>query len=87
MAARVRIKTFGLQNGTDRTLFVSWTWSKKYTDHYTVRWYYETGNGVWFVGQDNDEKYKQSTYNAPSNAKSVKVQILPVSKTKNTIKI
>lgn len=82
MAARVRIKTFGLQNGTDRTLFVSWTWSKKYTDHYTVRWYYETGNGVWFVGQDNDEKYKQSTYNAPSNAKSVKVQILPVSKTK-----
>lgn len=52
------------------------------TDHYTVKWYYDTGDGVWFVGSENDVKAgtKQSTYNAPEGALRIKVTVTPVSK-------
>lgn len=50
-------------------------------DHYTVQWYYDSGNGVWFDGGSSDVKLKNATYNAPSNAVKVKVSVKPVSKT------
>lgn len=50
-------------------------------DHYTVTWYYDTGDGVWFSGNSSDVSIKQSTYNAPSNAIQIKVKVLPVAKT------
>ncbi len=71
------------------------TGSEKTLDHYEVKWSYDTGDGVWFVGNtssttstpegDNPpaeevtEKY--STYSAPSNALKIKVSVKPVSKT------
>lgn len=79
---KVTIKHFGLQNGTDRTLYVTWDWSKEHTEHYQVKWYYDTGNSVWFVGSDSTTKERQSTYSGPENAKKVKVQIKPISTTK-----
>lgn len=77
---QVTVTHFGLQEDTDRTVFVAWTWSKSNTENYDVRWYYATGDGLWFVGNEGTEKNKQSIYNAPSNAYKVKVKIKPISK-------
>lgn len=83
--SQVAIKAFGLQSDTDRTVYASWRWDKDHTDHYKCIWYYDTGNGVWFVGSESDEKNKQSIYNAPTNAKRVSFKVKPVS-TKRKVK-
>lgn len=76
------IKVFGLQTGTDRTIYATWTWSKENTENYQTMWYYDSGDGVWFVGSDSTTEYKQSTYSAPANANRVKFKVKPVSKKK-----
>lgn len=76
------IKHFGLQSDSDRTVFATWTWDKDNTENYQVMWYYNTGDKVWFVGSDSTSEYKQSTYSAPANAKSVKFKVKAVSKKK-----
>lgn len=53
----------------------------KTLDHYSVHWYYDSGNGVWFDGGSSDVKLKNATYNPPSNAIRIKVNVKPVSKT------
>lgn len=78
------IKAFGLQANTDRTVFATWTWDKDNTENYKTMWYYATGDGVWFNGSDSTTEYKQSTYNAPSNATKVKFKVKAVSK-KHTV--
>lgn len=78
--SKVTINAFGLQSNTDRTVFATWTWTKSNTDCYSCKWYYDTGDKVWFVGAESDEKNKHSIYNAPSNAKRVKFKVKPVSK-------
>ena len=75
------IEHFGLQSNTDRTIFATWKWSKSNTDYYNVIWYYHTGDGVWFKGNESNEEIRQSTYSAPSNATKVKFIVKPVSKT------
>ena len=74
---------FGLQAGTDRTVYAEWTWEKAgdNTDYYKVKWWYDTGNGVWFVGSESDTTERHTTYSAPSNATRVSFQVKPVSKT------
>ena len=79
---KATVDKFGLQSNTDRTVFATWTWSQSNTASYQVRWYYATGDGIWFVGTDSNETVKQSLYNAPSNATKVKFQVKPISKTK-----
>lgn len=76
----VTIKQFGLQSGTDRTVFVAWAWDKKNTENYQVMWYYDTGDGIWFVGEDTTTTYKYHVYTGPSNAVKVSVKIKPISK-------
>jgi hypothetical protein len=81
--SKVTYFSVDLQNGTDRTLFATWTWTATaQTDHFEVEWKYDTGNGVWFDGATNnaDAAIRIDTYNAPSNAKRVRARILPVSK-------
>ena len=80
--SQVNITAFGLQADTDRTVFATWTWDRDNTEKYEVFWYYDTGNGVWFVGNDSDTENKQSVYNAPENANRVKFKVKPVSKTR-----
>ena len=76
------VKYFGLQSGTEDTLFAAWTWDKhSKTEEYKVMWTYYTGDGVGFVGSDSSSKYAQSTYTIPSNAKKVTLQVKPISKT------
>lgn len=78
---RAIIKVFGLQSNTDRTVYATWTWTKTNTKNYKVKWYYATGDGIWFVGDESEVTSKQSTYNAPSNATGVKFIVKPISKT------
>lgn len=80
-ASKAEIKAFGLQSNTDRTVYASWAWSKSNTKEYRVIWYYDTGDGLWFVGTDSTVTVKQSIYNAPANAKRVQFKVLPVSDT------
>lgn len=80
--SRPTINVFGLQSNTDRTMYATWTWSKSNTDHYETYWYYDTGDGVWFIGSNSDVKDNQCTYTAPSNAKRVKFKVKAVSKTR-----
>lgn len=75
------IEKFGLQTGTERTIFATWKWSKSHTKEYKCIWYYATGDGVWFVGADTTETVKQSTYTAPENATKVKFKVKAIAKT------
>lgn len=79
-----KVNLFGLQSNTDRTMYATWTWDKTNTENYQVKWYYDTGDGVWFVGNDSKVTEKQSTYTAPANAKKVKFTVKPISKNKST---
>lgn len=72
-----KIDKLGIQNDS-KTMFCTWKWGKKHTKEYKVIWYYSTGDGVEFVGSDSTEKYKQSTYSIPDNAKTVSVKVKAV---------
>lgn len=79
---RVKITNFGLQSNSDRTVFVTWSWTKSNTDHYEVKWKYGTGDGVAFEGANESVTVKQSVYSsAPENATHVAVYVRPISKT------
>lgn len=73
-----KIDKLGIQNDS-KTMFCTWKWGKKHTKEYKVIWYYSTGDGVEFVGSESTEKYKQSTYSIPDNAKVVSVKVKAVS--------
>lgn len=64
-----------LSGGTQQTSVVD----VKTLDHYATEWDYDTGDGIWFVGQKGNTTDKCITYNAPSNALVVRCWILPVS--------
>lgn len=74
------ITKLDIQDKTDRTVFATWAYDKKYIDHYEVKWTYSTGDGVAFIGDESDTEHKQSIYNAPSNARLVKFKVKPVAK-------
>lgn len=53
----------------------------KYLDHYSVRWYYDTGDDIWFLSSKNtDVETKYDTFSPPSNALRIKCSVKPVSK-------
>lgn len=81
VAGQATIKVFGLQSNTDRTMYATWTWDKDNTKDYEVKWYYDTGDNVWFIGNSSNTEDRQSLYTAPSNAKLVKFKVKPVSET------
>lgn len=86
-SSKANVITFGLQSNTDRTIYARWTWDKTNTLYYQVKWYYDTGNGVWFESRNTDITVtsKQATYTAPKNAKAIKFTVRPVSK-KRTVR-
>lgn len=79
---RAQIKVFGLQSNTDRTVYATWAWDKSNTKEYKVKWFYTTGDGIRFVGNDSTTTDKQSIYTAPANAIKVVFRVKPVSKTR-----
>lgn len=84
--SRATVSVFGLQSNTDRTMYATWTWSKDNTENYQVIWYYDTGDSVWFIGNDSTVKDKQSIYTAPQNAERVKFKVKPISETRTVNK-
>lgn len=81
MANSATITKFGLQTGSDRTLYATWSWNKANTENYEVRWTYSTGDGVDFVGSSSTTTEKQSTYSIPDNAVAVMFCVKPISET------
>lgn len=87
-ASNVRM---GVLANDDNTLYATWDWNNTNTESYKVLWSYDTGNGVWFgspttisIDEDAPEYSKQHTFSIPSNAKTVRFQVLPISKKKST---
>lgn len=74
------VTNFGHQSNSDGTLFATWSWSRSHTQNYEVEWCYDTGDGVWFVGNKSTTEDKQSTYSIPTNAKKVRFRVKPISK-------
>lgn len=79
---RPTITNFGLQKGTDRTLYATWSWSVSNTKEYKCTWYYDTGNGVWFIGSEGTVTSRQSIYTPPDNATRSKLRVQPISETR-----
>ena len=52
VASKAVVNVFGLQSNTDRTIYATWTWSKSNTENYEAIWYYDTGDSVWFIGNE-----------------------------------
>lgn len=76
------ILTFGLQAGTDRTIYATWEWDKENTLKYTVRWWYYTGEGTMYLGEETTVEQKVTSYNAPSNATQVVFFVKPEAKSR-----
>lgn len=84
-----KITSFGLQSGTERTLFAIWQWSKANTDHCKYEWDYQTKDGNWFTGSHSTVSYGQAmhagyfdtTYSIPENATRIRFRVRPESKT------
>lgn len=76
-----KITNFGIQSGTDKTVFATWAWDKKNTKEYEVKWLYATGDGVGFVGKNETVTIKQSIFSAPENATRAMFSVKPISKT------
>ena len=76
------IQFFGLQAGTDRTLFAVWQWDKANTENYKIRWWYNTKNeGVAFLASETTVTINQATYTYPENAINGWFHVIPISKT------
>lgn len=82
LSSRAIVTVFGVQTNTDRTMYACWKWDQDNTDNYQVKWFYDTGDDVWFVGSDSNVKERQSVYSAPTNARKVKFQVKPIAKTR-----
>lgn len=84
------IDHFGEMSENEGTLFAIWSWSKSNTESYKVLWTYDTGNGVWLVGNSSSNSVdkdvpsasRQSTFSIPKGARKVKFKVKPVSKKK-----
>ena len=85
-AVKVKLNALKIQDGTERTVYATWTIASKYkanTSKYRCVWYYKTDKDtVWFVGNDSEVDVRQSTYSAPENAAQVKCSVKPIAKTK-----
>lgn len=87
MATYCKNLTIGVQAGSTRTLYASWTLSpasaSKRLDHYDVKWDWADINGVWFNGSDSQFKASQihPTFTAPENAFNVRCTVTPRSTT------
>lgn len=83
--ATATINNFGLQSESDRSMYATWTWDKKNTKEYKIAWDYYV-DGIWFKGEHSTTTDKESIYNAPSNALTVRFRVIPIAKTRKVRK-
>lgn len=87
----ITITQFGLLSTDSSKLYATWNWSRANTASYKAVWYYDTGDGVWFVGSDSNITYdkedpdscRQSIYSIPAEAKRIKFRVKPIAETKD----
>lgn len=87
------VDSFGLLSNVENTLLATWSWSKQSnTESYKVLWTYDTGDGVWLVGNNSTNSVdkdapnlsRQSTYSIPTGARKVQFKVKPISEKKTT---
>lgn len=54
---------------------------KNTLDNFTINWYYDTGDNIWFSGSSSTSSEKLATYGPPSNAIRIKISVKPNAKT------
>lgn len=75
----VTFQWWALDAGTQRSMFVTWSYDRPNTKNYRVRWWYDTGAGGWRLGSSGTTEEKQSSYTADDAAKRVRVDVTPMS--------
>lgn len=75
------IQYFGLQSGTDRTVYATWTWDRGNTKEYKTRWWYCVDENVPILGSESTTEWTHSVYTAPANAKRTWFHVKPISET------
>lgn len=75
------------EQGGEASYVARWKWSKEYTDHYEVSWFYRTGtkdasgkNELKYSGTTESTKNLYSTYSPPANATVVLCAVLPIAR-------
>jgi hypothetical protein len=68
-------------SGSSSSSSTTTTESSSNLDYYEVKWYYDSGDSIWFQGSSSQDNYQTSTYSPPDNAVAIKVYVRPVSKT------
>ena len=87
MATYCKNLTIGVQAGSTRTLYASWTLfpasAASHLDHYDVKWDWADSNGVWFNGNDSEFKPREihPTFSPPDNAYNIRCRVIPRSTT------
>ena len=80
-----KITDWGVLSTNDHTLLAYWSWDKDHTDHYDLRWEYDTGDDHWWRAYDGSDYTKTSNkyyhYTAPTGATKVRFCMRAVAKT------
>ena len=80
-----KIIDWGVLSTNDHTLLACWSWDKDHTDHYDLRWEYDTGDDHWWRAYDGTDYTKTSNkyyhYTAPTGAVKVRFCMRAVAKT------
>ena len=89
--ATISSASVGQQEGSESTVYATWTWSKSgangHTDHYEYEWEYRTADGsaghpiIWYQDSNGSSDTNNCTYSFPNNALAARVRIKPVSET------
>ena len=86
MAFRVKNLKIQRQQGTEDTFYATWDFSDVHLKGYELRWAYSTGDNVWFLGSNSeidDLNSIQATYTPPENAITIRLDVQPVSTTRD----
>ena len=86
MAFRVKNLKIQRQEGTEDTFYATWEFSDVHLKGYKLRWAYSTGDNVWFLGSNSeidDLNSIQATYTPPENAITIRLDVQPVSTTRD----
>ena len=80
-----KIIDWGVLSTNDHTLLACWSWDKDHTDHYDLRWEYDTGDDHWWRAYDGTDYTKTSNkyyhYTAPTGAVKIRFCMRAVAKT------
>ena len=79
-----KIKYFGLQANTDRTMLVEWIWDQPNTKEYKIRWWctYEGHDDIPYKESESTVTTKTARWTAPNDAYRVWFHVQPIAETR-----